>query len=73
MAAKRKVGTEARTGWRGVLRQAGEYWVAVADVLALANRIAAKVNVVLRECRRIADDVNKIKAHFTDGFGLCAA
>ncbi|MEV4559074.1 hypothetical protein AB0K51_19080 [Kitasatospora sp. NPDC049285] len=72
--AKKKAGTDgARTGWRKALHQAGECWTAVADVLGLANRIAVKVNAVLRELRRIADDVSKIKEHFTDGFGFGTA
>ncbi|MFB8236213.1 hypothetical protein ACFC58_06635 [Kitasatospora purpeofusca] len=42
-------------------------------MLARANKTALKVDVVLRECRKIAEDVKKFKDRWTDGFGPSTA
>ncbi|MFJ3141860.1 MULTISPECIES: hypothetical protein [Streptomyces] len=68
MAAKKKPTTEAQTGWRKTLHQAGKHWKAVADGLVLANRIATKVNAALADCRKIAAEWNRIKTAFSDAF-----
>ncbi|MFJ5120956.1 hypothetical protein [Kitasatospora sp. NPDC088548] len=73
MAAKQQAGSGDDAGWRRFFRKAGEYWATAAEVLARANKIAVKVDVVLRECRKIADDVKKFKARWADGFGPSTA
>ncbi|WP_055731096.1 hypothetical protein [Kitasatospora sp. MBT66] len=73
MAAKKQAGSEDETGWRRFFRKAGDYWATAAEVLARANKIALKVDVVLRECRKIAEDVKKFKARWADGFGPSTA
>ncbi|MFJ5926562.1 hypothetical protein ACIQF6_28565 [Kitasatospora sp. NPDC092948] len=73
MTARKQAGSEAGTGWRHAFRKAGEYWAAAAEMLARANKIAVKVDVIIRECRKIADDMKKFRALFADGFGPSTA
>ncbi|MFJ4679258.1 hypothetical protein [Kitasatospora sp. NPDC088783] len=58
-----------QTGWRRFFRKAGAYWATASEVLARADKIAVRVDAVLRECQKVVDEVKQFRTRWADGFG----